>query len=151
MNLRAMQTISHAFGVSVGYSDHTDGIATSIAAVAMGATVIEKHLTLDRSMEGPDHLASLEPDEFTHMVQSIRVVERVLGDCIKRPTTSEQFNLPIVRKSLVASQEIKTGETFSSKNVTVKRPGTGISPMSWDALIGRTASRDYCLDEQIEW
>lgn len=151
VNLRAMQTIAQAFGVAVGYSDHTDGIAVPIAAVAMGATVIEKHLTLDRTMEGPDHRASLEPDQFAAMVQGIRAIERALGDGIKRPTASERPNLPIVRKSLVASRAIQAGESFSAENITAKRPGTGISPMHWDALIGRNATRAYGPDELIEW
>lgn len=151
VNLRAMQTISHAFGVAVGYSDHTDGIAVPIAAVAMGATVIEKHLTLDCSMEGPDHRASLEPDQFAAMVQGIRAIERALGDGIKRPTASERANMPIVRKSIVAARAIQAGEPFSAENITAKRPGTGISPMHWDALIGRTALRAFSPDELIKW
>jgi N,N'-diacetyllegionaminate synthase len=151
VNLRAMQAISHAFGVAVGYSDHTDGISVPIAAVAMGATVIEKHLTLDNSMEGPDHRASLEPDEFAAMVQGIRAIERALGDGIKRPTASERANLPIVRKSIVAARAIQAGEPFSAENITAKRPGTGISPMHWEALMGRTALRAYSPDELIRW
>lgn len=151
VNLRAMQTIAQAFGVAVGYSDHTDGIAVPIAAVAMGATVIEKHLTLDRTMDGPDHRASLEPDQFAAMVQGIRAIERALGDGIKRPTTSERANLPIVRKSIVAARAIQAGEPFTAANITPKRPGTGISPMHWDALIGRNATRAYAPDELIEW
>ena len=151
VNLRAMQSIAQAFGVAVGYSDHTDGIAVSIAAVAMGATVIEKHLTLDRNMIGPDHQASLEPDQFADMVQGIRVIERALGDGIKWPTASERANLPIVRRSLVAARAIQAGEPFSAENITSKRPGTGISPMHWDALIGRNAKRAYAPDELIEW
>ena len=150
VNLRAMQTISHAFGVAIGYSDHTDGIAVPIAAVAMGATVIEKHITLDCSMEGPDHRASLEPDQFAAMVHGIRAIERALGDGIKRPTASERSNLPIVRKSLVAARAIQAGELFTAENITAKRPGTGISPMHWDELIGRNSSRDYAPDELIE-
>lgn len=151
VNLRALQTMATAFGVAVGYSDHTDGIAVPIAAVAMGATVIEKHLTLNRSMEGPDHRASLEPNQFAEMVQSIRDIERALGDGIKRPTASERGNLPIVRKSIVARRAIQAGEIFSVDSITAKRPGTGISPMHWDALIGRHASRSYAPDELIEW
>ena len=151
VNLCAMQTIGKTFGVSVGYSDHTEGIAIPIAAVAMGATVIEKHLTLDRTMEGPDHRASLEPDQFASMVQGIRSIERALGDGIKRPTASERANLPIVRKSIVASREIQVGEPFTAENITVKRPGIGISPMHWDAQIGRVARRAYAPDELIEW
>jgi len=151
VNLRAMQTIAQVFGVAVGYSDHTDGIAVPIAAVAMGATVIEKHLTLDRTMDGPDHRASLEPDQFAAMVQGIRAIERALGDGIKRPTASERANLPIVRKSLVAMRAIQAGEPFTADNITAKRPGTGISPVHWDALIGRNATRSYAPDELIEW
>jgi len=151
VNLRAMQTIAQAFGVAVGYSDHTDGIAIPIAAVTMGATVIEKHLTLDRTMEGPDHRASLEPDQFVAMVQGIRAIERALGDGIKRPTASELANMPIVRKSLVAARAIQAGETLSAKNITAKRPGTGISPMQWDRIVGRKASRAYAPDELMEW
>jgi N-acetylneuraminate synthase len=149
VNLRAMQTIAKAFGVAVGYSDHTDGIAVPIAAVAMGATVIEKHLTLDRNLPGPDHKASLEPGDFAAMVRSIRTIEHALGDGIKRPTPSEQANLPVVRKSLVAARAIRAGELFSEANLTAKRPGTGISPMQWDAWIGRPASRDFAADELI--
>jgi len=151
VNLRAMQTIAQAFGLAVGYSDHTDGIDVPIAAVAMGATVIEKHLTLDRSMEGPDHRASLEPDQFAAMVQGIRAIELALGDGIKRPTASERANLPIVRKSLVAVGAILAGEPFSADNITAKRPGSGISPMHWDALMTRKSSRAYAPDELIEW
>jgi N,N'-diacetyllegionaminate synthase len=150
VNLRAMQTIAHAFGVAVGYSDHTSGIAVPIAAVAMGATVIEKHLTLDRTLPGPDHKASLEPEEFAAMVRGIRTIEQALGDGIKRPSCSEQVNLPVVRKSLVAARPIRAGELFSEANLTAKRPGTGISPMQWDSWIGRTACRDFAADEQIE-
>ena len=151
VNLRAMETIAHSFGVSVGYSDHTDGIAVPIAAVAMGAVVIEKHLTLDCTMEGPDHRASLEPDEFAAMVKGIRAIERALGDGIKKPTPSEQANLLVARKSLVASRAIQAGESFTAENITTKRPGTGISPMYWDAFIGRNALRAYAPDELIEW
>tara|TARA_B100000073_G_C23737667_1_gene572757 strand:- start:2066 stop:3070 length:1005 start_codon:yes stop_codon:yes gene_type:complete len=151
VNLRAMQSIATAFDVAVGYSDHTNGIAVSIAAVAMGATVIEKHLTLDQTMEGPDHKASLEPDQFAMMIQSIRTVEEAMGDGVKRPTASEHANLLVVRKSIVASHTIRAGEPFTTENITTKRPGSGISPMSWDDLIGRKATRDYALDEMIEW
>ena len=150
VNLRALQTIAQAFDVAVGYSDHTDGIAVPIAAVAMGATVIEKHITLDRAMEGPDHRASLEPGQFAAMVQGIRAIEHALGDGIKRPTASERANLPIVRKSLVAARAIQAGDLFTAENITAKRPGTGISPMHWDALIGSNSSRDYAPDELIE-
>ena len=149
-NLRAMQTIANSFGVDVGYSDHTDGIVIPIAAVAMGATVIEKHLTLDRNLPGPDHKASLEPDQFCAMVQSIRIIEKALGDGIKRPTLSELSNLSVVRKSIVSSRPIRAGEFFTVDNITVKRPGTGISPMHWDEWIGRPASRDFAVDELIK-
>ena len=151
VNLRAIKTISNAFGVSVGYSDHTDGITVPIAAVAMGAMVIEKHLTIDRYLPGPDHKASLEPDQFTDMVRAIRVVEQTLGDGIKRATPSEIPNRLIARKSLVASQPIKKGELFTEVNITSKRPASGISPMHWDDLIGRISSRSYLPDELIEW
>jgi len=150
VNLHAMQSLHTAFGVSVGYSDHTSGIEVAIAAVALGATVIEKHFTLNRTLPGPDHKASLEPKELKAMVDAIRNIELALGDGIKRLTSSEVRNKPIVRKSLVASQKIKVGEVFSVKNVTTKRPGTGISPMRWDDIIGRTASREYSIDELIE-
>ena len=149
VNLRAMRTIAEAFGVTVGYSDHTDGIAVPIAAAAMGASMIEKHLTLDRNMPGPDHKASLEPDKFAAMVLGIRTIEKALGDGIKRPTPSEQANLPVARKSLVAARPILAGELFSEANLTAKRPGTGLSPMLWDQWIGRSASRDFAADELI--
>lgn len=151
VNLRAMQTISQAFGVSVGYSDHTAGISVPIAAVAMGATIIEKHLTLDCTMDGPDHRASLEPEQFKAMVQEIRTIEKVLGDGIKVPTMSERENKLIARKSLVAACPIKAGEQFVAQNIIAKRPGYGISPMQWDELIGRTANRDYSVNELIDW
>lgn len=150
VNLRAMVNIGKAFGVSVGYSDHTPGIEVPIAAVALGATVIEKHFTLDRTLPGPDHRASLEPDELKAMVQGIRNIEKALGDGIKRPSPSELKNKPIARKSLVAARPIKAGEAFSEDNLMAKRPGTGISPMQWDEVIGRTAPRDFSEDELIE-
>jgi N-acetylneuraminate synthase len=150
VNLRAMQTIGQAFGVAVGYSDHTAGIEVPIAAVALGATVIEKHITLDQNLPGPDHKASLEPKDFAAMVRAIRNIEQALGDGIKRPTASEAANLPIVRKSLVASRAISIGELFSATNITAKRPGTGISPMRWDELIGHPSPRDFAHDELIE-
>ena len=151
VNLRAIQTIANAFGVPVGYSDHTDGIAIPIAAVAMGAVVIEKHLTLDRTMDGPDHRSSLEPDQFGLMVKGIRSVQLAMGDGIKRATKSEVSNIPIVRKSIVASSTIKIGDLYTTDNITSKRPGTGISPMFWDQLIGKPASRSYDADDLIEW
>ena len=150
VNLRAMQSIHAAFGLAVGYSDHTPGIEVAIAAVAMGATLIEKHLTLDRNLPGPDHKASLEPEEFKAMVSAIRNIEIALGDGIKRLTPSEARNKPIARKSLVASRPIKAGEIFNAKNTMAKRPGIGISPMNWDVIMGRPASRDFAEDELIE-
>lgn len=150
VNLRAMVGLKTAFGCEVGYSDHTVGIEIPIAAVALGATVIEKHFTLDRKLPGPDHQASLEPHELTAMVDAIRNVERALGDGIKRITPSELKNKAIARKSLVASRTIRAGELFSVENIAAKRPGTGISPMRWDELIGRPASRDFAADELIK-
>lgn len=150
VNLRAMVNIGKAFGVSVGYSDHTPGIEVPIAAVALGATVIEKHFTLDRNLPGPDHQASLEPDELKAMVQGIRNIETAMGDGIKRPSPAEIKNKPIARKSLVAARPIQSGERFSEDNLVTKRPGTGISPMRWDEVIGRKAPRDFSEDELIE-
>ena len=150
VNLRAMVNLKAAFGVEVGYSDHTIGIEIPIAAVALGAVVIEKHFTLDRKLPGPDHQASLEPHELKAMVSGIRNVERALGDGIKRPSQSELKNKAIARRSLVASRAIHAGEIFSTDNITTKRPGTGISPMCWDMVIGRPASRDFAADELIE-
>ena len=151
VNLRAMLTIQDAFpGIAVGYSDHTNGIEVPIAAVAMGATVIEKHFTLDRNLPGPDHRASLEPSELSAMISAIRNIERALGTGIKKPSPSELKNKPIVRKSIVAATTIEKGETFTEKNITVKRPGTGITPMRWDEIIGRKAAKPYRRDEQIE-
>ena len=150
VNLRAMQSIHSAFGVAVGYSDHTSGIEVPIAAVALGACVIEKHFTLDRNQPGPDHKASLEPEELKAMVTAIRNIEIALGDGIKRLTPSEARNKPIARKSLVANRTIKAGEVFSVQNITAKRPGTGVSPMRWDEVMGRAAPRDFAADELIE-
>lgn len=149
VNLRAMVTMRHAFGVNTGYSDHTPGIEIPIAAVALGATVIEKHFTLDRNLPGPDHKASLEPHELKAMVEGIRNVERALGDGVKRPSPSELKNKPIARKSLVAIRPISAGEAFSAENMSAKRPGTGLSPMLWDEIVGRTATKDFAVDEQI--
>jgi len=150
VNLSAMLTIRNAFpGISVGYSDHTPGIEVAVAAVALGAAVLEKHFTMDRNLPGPDHKASLEPDELKAMVQAIRNIEKALGDGIKRPSPSEVKNKPIARKSLVATQTIKTGERFSADNVTAKRPGTGISPMRWNEVLGQVAQKDYEKDEMI--
>jgi N,N'-diacetyllegionaminate synthase len=150
VNLHAMQSMQVAFGVAVGYSDHTAGIEVAIAAVALGATVIEKHFTLDKNLPGPDHKASLEPDELKAMVSAIRNIEIALGDGIKRLTPSEVRNKPVARKSLVASKAIKAGEVLSVENITTKRPGTGISPMNWDAVIGRKSVRDFAAGELIE-
>ena len=150
-NLRAMQTIKSAFpGVHVGYSDHTEGIEVPIAAVAMGATIIEKHFTLDKNLPGPDHKASLEPDELTVMVRAIRNIEIALGNGIKKPSPSESKNMVIARKSIVAAQAIRTGEEFTNNNLTAKRPGTGLSPMKWDEVIGKTATKNYSKDELID-
>ena len=149
VNLRAMLTIRNTFNIRVGYSDHTRGIEVPIAAAAMGASVIEKHFTLDRQMEGPDHKASLEPDELIAMVQAIRNIEKALGDGIKQPATSEMKNIPIARKSIVASRAIAKGERLSAENITVKRPGNGISPMRFDEIIGTIASKNYTEDEAI--
>lgn len=150
VNLRAMLSMKAAFGVEVGYSDHTPGIEIPVAAVALGATIIEKHFTLDCNLPGPDHKASLEPDRFKAMVCAIRNVEIALGDGIKRPSASELKNKPIARKSLVAARRIHAGERFSAENLVAKRPGTGISPMQWDEVIGRVAVRDFDPDELID-
>jgi N,N'-diacetyllegionaminate synthase len=150
VNLRAMQHISQALGVAVGYSDHTNGIEVAIAAVALGATVIEKHFTLDRKLPGPDHQASLEASELKAMVAGIRNIERAIGDGIKRPTAREMANRIVARKSLVAARAIAAGDLFSSDNLVAKRPGTGVSPMRWDEFIGRPARRDFAPDEQVE-
>lgn len=150
VNLRAMVTLQKELGLNVGYSDHTNGIEAAIAAVALGACVIEKHFTLDRTMEGPDHKASLEPGELRAMIAAVRNVERALGDGEKRPSDSEKRNIVIVRKSIVAKRDIAIGETLSEENITTKRPGTGISPMEWNNVIGKTATRNYKMDELIE-
>lgn len=151
VNLRAMLTIQNAFpGIKVGYSDHTIGIEVPIAAVAMGATFIEKHFTLNRNLPGPDHRASLEPPELAAMIAAIRNIEKALGTGIKKPSPSELKNKPVARKSIVAVKTIKKGETFTEKNITIKRPGTGISPKRWDEIIGRKASKNYRRDDLIE-
>lgn len=150
VNLRAMQSIHAAFGADVGYSDHTRGIEIALAAVAMGASVIEKHFTLDRTLPGPDHQASLEPAELRALVTAIRNIETALGDGIKRLTPSEARNKLIARKSLVASRAIRAGEAFTAQNLTAKRPGTGISPMHWDEVLMKFASRDYESDDLIQ-
>ena len=150
VDLKAMLTIKAAFpGIQVGYSDHTLGIEVPIAAVAMGATVIEKHFTLDKNMKGPDHRASLEPDELKAMVRAIRNIEKALGNGIKKPSPSELKNKPIARKSIVAARDIRKGELFTEENLTVKRPGTGITSMRWDEMIGQIAQKDYEKDELI--
>jgi len=150
VNLKAMLTLKEAFKLSVGYSDHTLGIEVPVAAVAMGATVIEKHFTLDKNMNGPDHKASLEPDELKAMVKAIRNIEKSLGDGIKKPNNSEIDIMQVARKSIVASKYIKKHEIFSEDNITVKRPGTGISPMKWDEVIGRKAIKNFIKDELIK-
>lgn len=151
VNLKAMNAIGAALGVAIGYSDHTLGTEISVAATALGATVIEKHFTLDRTLPGPDHAASLEPDELAAMVRGIRNVEAALaGDGIKRPSASEIGNRPIARKSIVAARDIAAGEILSADNLTAKRPGTGLSPMLWDSVVGRPAARAFVADEMIE-
>jgi len=149
VNLKAMQIFGEKFHVAIGYSDHTAGIETSIAAVALGARVIEKHFTLDRTLPGPDHKASLEPDELHQMIAAIRNIEISIGDGAKRVMPSELENIEIARKSIVASQKILTGELFSIHNLTSKRPGNGISPMRWDEVIGKKAQKDFSVDEAI--
>jgi N,N'-diacetyllegionaminate synthase len=150
INLRAMDTMRREFGVNVGYSDHSLGISVSLAAVAMGATIIEKHFTADKSLSGPDHKASLDPDELKELVREIRELEVVLGDGIKVPSASEFENITVIRKSLVAQKEILKGELFTIDNLTAKRPGLGISPMKISRVLGATATRDYAIDEIIE-
>lgn len=151
VNLKAMDALRDEFGVEVGYSDHTRGIEVPIAAVALGASVIEKHFTLDRNMEGPDHKASLEPDELTAMVRSIRNIEKALcGDGTKHVSSSERKNIAIARKSIVAATDIRKGEVLTKENLAVKRPGTGISPMRWEEVIGTKAIRDFKEEEMIE-
>ena len=149
VNLRAMSELRERLGVRVGYSDHTLGIEVPVAAVALGAEVIEKHFTLSRDMEGPDHKASLEPDELRRMVESVRHIEEALGDGHKQVSDSERPNIPIARKSIVAARDIRAGEIFDETNITVKRPGGGISPMAWDDVIGRRAVRDFPYDSLI--
>lgn len=149
VNLLAMQNIQSTFGVAVGYSDHTVGIEVSIAAAALGATIIEKHFTLDRNLPGPDHKASLEPSEIKAMVSAIRNIEIALGDGIKRLTPSEERNKKVARKSIVASKKIYKGDTFSNENVTCKRPGEGMSPMQIDDVIGSTAKKNFDFNEYI--
>lgn len=150
VNLRAVMTLMEELGVPTGYSDHTQGIEIPIAAAAMGASVIEKHFTLDKNMEGPDHKASLEYDELQRMVSSIRIIESALGDGKKEPSESEKGNICIVRKSIVAKCDIEPGELFTEDNLVTKRPGTGISPMQWDQVLGQKAKRKFSADELIE-
>jgi N-acetylneuraminate synthase len=150
VNLRALGTLRSSFLLPVGLSDHTNGTHVSVAAVALGATVIEKHLTLDRTMEGPDHAASLEPNEFADLVKAVRDVEQALGDGIKCPQANELPNMLVARKSIVAACAIRRGERYSAENVTVKRPATGLSPMRWREVLGRAAPRDFEKDQPIE-
>lgn len=150
INLKAMKTIKNAFNVNVGYSDHSQGIEVPIAAVALGASIIEKHLTLNKNLPGPDHQASLEPSEFKSMVTSIRNIERALGDGIKRVMPSEIDMKMVARKSIVAKCVISPGEKFTEENIATKRPGTGISPMLWDSILGKVAKRNFSVDEQID-
>lgn len=149
VNLNAITTLKNKFNLEVGFSDHTIGIEVPIAAVALGATIIEKHFTLDRNLEGPDHKASLEPNEMLNMVKAIRNIELALGKGIKSPSKSEIPNINIVRKSIVAKKNIKKGEIFTEENITTKRPGTGLNPMIWEKVIGSSASKDYKEDEMI--
>jgi N,N'-diacetyllegionaminate synthase len=149
VNLRAILTIQNKFDVAVGYSDHTLGIEVDIAAVAMGATVIEKHFTIDKTMDGPDHKSSIDPEELKAMVSSIRNIEKALGSSIKKPSKSEKPNISMARKSIVAKKSIKKGELFTEKNITIKRPGIGISPMKWDTILGKVAERDYQIDDLL--
>jgi N-acetylneuraminate synthase len=150
VNLRAMITLQQVFGLPIGYSDHTPGIAIPVAAVAMGALTIEKHFTLDRNLPGPDHKASLEPDELKQMVVSIREVELALGSPVKQPSASELKNRPIARKSLIAACDIRKGELFTRDNLAVKRPGDGISPMQYWEWLGKIADRDYQPDGKVQ-
>lgn len=150
VNLKAMKTLRDKFNVNIGYSDHTEGIETPIAAVALGATVIEKHFTLDRNMPGPDHKASLEPDELAHMVKAIRHIEIALGNGEKTPSESEKKNILNIRKSIVAKCKIKKGDLFTIDNLTTKRPGNGISPMRWFDVLGKVAQDDFNIDEDIK-
>lgn len=150
VNLSAMAAMAQATALPVGYSDHTQGIEVPIAAVAMGATVIEKHFTLDKSMDGPDHKASLSPEELTAMVAAIRHIEQAIGAGEKHPSASEEKNIAIARKSIVAKRYIAKGEVFTEENLTCKRPGTGLSPMLWETVLGQRAGRDYIEDELIE-
>jgi N,N'-diacetyllegionaminate synthase len=149
VNLKAMVTIGNTFDIAYGYSDHTLGIEVPTAAVALGASCIEKHFTLDKTMEGPDHKASLEPSELIAMVEAIKNIELALGNVIKKPSSSETPNMKVARKSIVASKDIKVGEILNTENLAIKRPGDGISPMRWDEIIGSVAKKDYSKDELI--
>ncbi len=149
VNLRAMDSLRPITRGPIGYSDHTAGIEVPIAAVAMGAQIIEKHFTLDKSLPGPDHKASLDPDELADMVRAIRNIEQALGSRVKQPSPSETPNIEIARKSIVAARDIKAGEVFSPDNITVKRPGGGLSPMMWDSVMGLTATQDFKYDQLI--
>lgn len=150
VNLSAMRAIKERFNINVGYSDHTPGIEVAIAAAALGASVIEKHFTIDKKMSGPDHKASLEPAELARMVMAIRNVEKAIGDGVKKPLLSEFENRKVARKSILASRDIRKGEVFSEENITVKRPGTGMSPMRWGDLIGKAAKKHFLKDEMIK-
>ena len=149
VNLKAMVTIGNTFDIAYGYSDHTLGIEVDIAAVALGACCVEKHFTLDKMMEGPDHKASLEPHELKSMIKAIRNIELALGSCVKKPSKSEIPNMQIARKSIVAKLDIKKGDKLSEENITIKRPGNGINPMRWDEVVGTIAAKDYKEDELI--
>ena len=150
VNLNVIKTLRRAFGTKVGYSDHTLGIQVPIAAVALGANIIEKHFTLDKKRDGPDHAASLDPDELKEMVSSIRLIEKSLGNGVKRITKSEKENIEVVRKSIVAVKEIKKGDVFSTENISIKRPGTGLSPMLYYEVIGKKAIKHFKMDDLIE-
>ena len=150
LNLKAIQTLQNHFKLKIGYSDHSLGIEIASAAIAFGAEILEKHLTLDRKMDGPDHLASIDPDDFKMMVKNIRNIEEAIGNGDKVPTRNELINKDIVRKSIVALQDIHEGEIFNEKNLTSKRPGSGINPMHWEAIIGQTSKRNFKKDELID-
>lgn len=151
VNLKAIETLRKNFGCEVGYSDHTPGIEIAVAAAAVGAVIIEKHFTLDKNMNGPDHKASLEPEELKAMVMAVRNVETAMGDGEKKVSNSEKENIAATRKSIVAKKNIKQGALFTEDNITTKRPGTGISPMYWNKIVGSKATRDYEEDALIEW
>jgi len=150
VNLKAINTIKNCFDINIGFSDHTSGIEASIAAVAMGAQIIEKHITLNKNMSGPDHKASTEPDEFYSLVNSIRNIEKAIGNGIKRPTDSETINIKVARKSIVAKKDIKKGEKYTNNNLSIKRPGTGLPPTMFEMILGKEANREYKENELIE-